>query len=199
MIKREVIFGTTNKTKVEQMRGALEPVGIEVKGVDTKLDIVEDGATVEENARKKALAYAKKLGRTVFSMDNGLYFEGLPDDQQPGQEVRRIDGKSWATNEEMLEYYPRLIRSLGSRVKAYWEYGVALARPDGECVSTTFTTPRIFVDTPSVHGMGDYPLESLQIDPESGGYISEMTEAERARFWQATIGDPLGEFLMANL
>ena len=39
--------------------------------------VVEDGTTAQENARKKAIAYAKALGRLVLSMDNALYFDDL--------------------------------------------------------------------------------------------------------------------------
>ena len=52
-----------------------------------------------------------------------------------------------------------------------------------------FRTPRIFTSVVSNSRIVGYPLESIQIDPESGKYISEMTEEEKARFWQKTIGD----------
>jgi hypothetical protein len=200
MTKREVVFGTTNEAKINQMRSALMPRDIGVLAPREEPEkVVEDGATVEENARKKARAFAKVLGRAAFSVDNGLYFEGLADDLQPGQEVRRIDGKDWASDREMLEYYPRLIGTLGDRVAGRWEYGVALARPDGSCVSTMFVTLRIFTPTPSKHVIAKYPLESLQIDPATGIYIADMTEDEQAAFWQVTVGGPVGDFLEANL
>lgn len=68
MIK-QITFGTTNEAKIKQIRGALAPAGIEVNGVIDKSalpEVVEDGKTANENARKKALAYAKALGKTVF-------------------------------------------------------------------------------------------------------------------------------------
>jgi hypothetical protein len=39
------------------------------------------------------------------------------------------------------------------------------------------------------------PLESIQIDPESGKYISEMNPGERAAFWQKTLGEKLRNFV----
>jgi len=40
-----------------------------------------------------------------------------------------------------------------------------------------------------------YPLESIQIDPASGAYLSEMPPEEQAIFWQQKIGRELCEFL----
>ncbi len=77
---KELIFGTTNEAKIKQIRGALAPSGIEVNGVADKSllpEVIEDGKNANENVRKKALIYAKALGKTVFSMDNTLYINGL--------------------------------------------------------------------------------------------------------------------------
>jgi hypothetical protein len=38
-------------------------------------------------------------------------------------------------------------------------------------------------------------LESIQIDPETGKYISEMTTEEQAEFWQRTLGSKLCSFV----
>src|SRR3989338_1275761 len=92
---KEIMVGTTNEAKVKQIRGALFSLGVSVKGVTDKSllpDVKEDGNTAQENAKKKAVAYAQALNKAVLSMDNALYFKGLPDDEQPGVNVRRING-----------------------------------------------------------------------------------------------------------
>src|SRR3989338_10724264 len=104
---KKLIMGTTNQAKIAQMRDALVSAGIQVEGVaDKKLlpEVVEDGTTVQENARKKATAYAKALGQTVISMDNALFFDGLAPADQPGIHVRRIGGGKAATDEEVLDH-----------------------------------------------------------------------------------------------
>ncbi|MFL5802701.1 MAG: hypothetical protein ACJ8CR_13285, partial [Roseiflexaceae bacterium] len=40
-----------------------------------------------------------------------------------------------------------------------------------------------------------YPLESLQIEPEGGKYISEMTSEEQDAFWQRIVGKELCLFV----
>lgn len=197
MIK-ELTFGTTNPAKILQIKGALSPSGIEVSGIVDKgilPEVVEDGKTANENARKKALAYAKALRRTVFSMDNALYIEGLSDDRQPALNVRRIDGKTATTDEEMIEHYSKLIESLGGRVKGYWEFGVCIATSTGEYEETTIKSPRTFVSKPTTNRQVGYPLESIQIDPSSGKYIADMTQQEQDTFWQQAIGEKLLEFV----
>jgi len=80
-----LIIGTTNEAKIKQIMGALAPLRIPIQGIADKNklpEIRENGTTAQENARKKAIAYAKAFGQTVLSMDNALYFEGLSTEQQ---------------------------------------------------------------------------------------------------------------------
>lgn len=195
---KKLTFGTTNEAKIKQVRGALAPSGIEVNGVADKSllpEVVEDGKTANENARKKALAYAKCLGKTVFSMDNALYINGLASDKQPALNVRRIDGHLATTDEEMIEYYSKLIESLGGKTEGYWEFGICIATPQGEYRETTIKSPRTFVSTQTTNRQAGYPLESIQIDPTSGKYIADMTQEEQDIFWQQAIGKKLLEFV----
>ena len=196
---KELLFGTTNEAKIKQVRGVLAVANITVKGVadaSSLPNIIEDGITAIENARKKALTYAKVLGEIVFSMDNALFLDGLPPEKQPGLNVRRISREvERPTDEQMILYYSQLIASLGDRVHGYWEYGMCIATPEGVCWETAIRAPRIFVKEPSTVIQPGYPLESLQISPESGRYMSELSPAELDLFWQQAIGKPLLEFV----
>ena len=196
---KEIVFGTTNEAKIKQVRGALSPSGIIVEGVKDKSilpEIVEDGKTALENARKKSIAYAIALGRTVFSMDNALYLEGLSTEEQPGLNVRRINGATERpTDEQMLDYYSKLIGKLGGRINGYWEFGICIANLQGQYEETIIKSPRVFVSKPSSKMVEGYPLESIQIEPESGRYISEMTQEKQDLFWQKAIGEPLLKFV----
>lgn len=199
---KTLTIGTTNPAKIVQIRDALIPVGIIVEGVaDKKLlpIVVEDGDTVQENARKKALVYAKALGRLVFSMDNALFLDGLTPEKQPGIHVRRIGGLEASTDAELLEHGVALINSLGGKTTGYWEYGICIASPDGQYWETTLRTPRVFTSKPSQKIVPGYPLESIQIDPETGVYISEMSLEEQAKFWQKTLGKSLADFVSGVL
>lgn len=199
---KEIIYGTSNPAKVAQVRDVLEPLGFVVKSLadfNSKITVDEDGETAEENALKKAAAYSKELNMPVLSMDVALYFNDLPEDKQPGLHVRRINNdESRPSDEEMLAYYANLAASMGDQINGYWRYAFALAWPDGRQVSFTRDTSRIFVSKPSPIIVEGYPLESLQVDPETGKYISEMSKEEIAAFWQNLMGAPLARFVNEN-
>lgn len=192
---REIVFGTSNPAKVAQISGALKPIEVNVIGIGElgiKVEVLEDGETAQENARKKALAFAKAANRPVLSMDNALFLDRLKPEEQPGIHVRRINGRDdRPSDQELLDYYSSLINRLGGNIAGHWEFALALAEPDGKLQETTVISPRRFSETISKKVVQGYPLESIQIDPESGKYISEMTQDEQDEFWQRMIGKQL--------
>ncbi len=189
-----IIVGTTNKAKLKQIGDALAPIGVEVIGIESVKnlpDVLEDGISAQENARKKAVAYAQVLNQRVLSMDNALYLSGLAPEVQPGTHVRRIDGNERATDDELLSYYQKLIHVLGDKVEGYWEFAICIADPNGSVYETTVKTPRVFTSERSSKIVNGYPLESIQINPESGVYLADMTPQEHATYWQQAIGTEL--------
>ena len=148
---KEIVFGTGNKAKIQQVQGALGDA-IQVRGINEfgiDLSLEEDGKTAQENARKKAIAYTDALGRAVFAMDNALYLDDLPDNEQSGLYVRRIGGIECLTDEEMIESYTALVKKLGEKTKGYWEFGASIAQPDGTSIEDSIISPRLFVAKPS--------------------------------------------------
>ncbi len=195
-----LIVGTRNKAKVELIKSILNSLNFDVQGLPDQEfpEIKENGKTALDNARLKARTYARLIGRPVFSMDNALYLEGLAEDKQPGTHVRHINNRiNRPSDQEIIDYYSKLIGKLGHKIKGYWEYGVCAATPDGKTQETAFMSPRIFVSKPSSLVIDGYPLESLQIDPGSGKYGSEMIQAEKITFYQERIiiGQKLREFI----
>jgi len=200
---REIIFGTRNEAKIDQINGALQGTDIVVIGIpegSNELEINEDGKTAQENAHKKARAYADLLGKTVFAMDNALYFKGLDDSSQPSVNVRRFKGDERQGDSQMLEYYRDLIAKIGGEeVDGSWNFGICIARPDGTCSETTIVSPRKFVTKGSNKIVDGYPLESIQKDPVTGKIISDMNQEEQNAFWMREIGKDLQEFVLKNL
>ena len=193
-----LIVGTKNNAKIGQIKSALKSLDIDIKGlpeIDFQ-EVKENGLTALENARSKAIFYSASIGLPVLSTDNALYFNDLASDKQPGLNVRRIEGQDdRASDEELLIYYSSLIKELGDKVNGYWEFGICLAYPDGKTKEMIMKSPRIFVSQPSNSVIEGYPLDSIQIDPKTNKYISEMTQEERDNFWQKTIGQELCHFV----
>lgn len=196
---KELIIGTGNAAKKKAIGSVLIPLGLTIRGTDDlgiTLEIPEDGATARENARKKSLLYAQAAGQPVLSVDNALYLEGLPAEKQPGIHTRSIPGKTGrATDQELLAFYAQTIERLGGRMNGHWEWALCLADAHGRICEHSFFSPRIFVGTPSPRLLPGYPLESIQLDPQSGTYVAEMSEEEQAAFWQKTIGQALVDFV----
>jgi len=196
---KSLIFGTSNSAKVTQLQSVLRPIGVTVSGLPEsakKVNVVEDGVTAQENARKKATTYARALNNAVLSMDNALFLEGLPREEQPSVHVRRINGKKErSTDKEMLDYYVLLIEKLGKRVRGHWDFALCYARPDGSTEEMNIISPRIFVSEQSPVIIEGFPLLSIQIDPMTEKYLSEMTQREQDVFWQQTIGTELAIFV----
>lgn len=78
----KLLYGTGNPAKLDAMRHRLAGLGIELIGLKDlggvkQPEIIEDGKTPLENARKKAEAYFNALHMPVFSCDSGigLFFE----------------------------------------------------------------------------------------------------------------------------
>ena len=70
----KLLYGTKNPSKISVMEKKLKQIGIEVTGLDSLNtvipDVLEDGNTPLENARKKAHAYYNAFKIPVFSCDS---------------------------------------------------------------------------------------------------------------------------------
>jgi XTP/dITP diphosphohydrolase len=191
-----LVYGTKNPAKIAQVQAALKDLDIHVVGLgDLEFTVEEDGYTHEENARKNAIEYSAILKKPALYMDAAIYFDDIADSLQPGLFVRRIPGHTYANDNEMLEYYQKLINDHGGKLSGYWEFSFALGYPNGRSDSFSARAPRVFVSKPHDNLIPGYPLESLQIDPKSEKYMTELSKEEQAERWQHPIGIPLAAFI----
>lgn len=150
--------------------------------VGIKTQVPENGETPAENARQKVDFAFQKCGIPTFAVDSGLYIELFPKDKQPGLFVRRIYGKNQAvSDDEMLRYYQQELDKVGGQSRGTWLTAIAF-RIDGSHIHCeTFTSETFFTSKASRVVMEGEPLNSLQIDPTSGAYFSEMSPDERIK------------------
>ncbi len=177
----KLIYGTGNPAKLESMRRRLAGLGLEIIGLaDLKGEIPkvpEDGKTPLENARQKALAYYEAFGMPVFSCDSGLYFDNVPEEEQPGVHVRTVRGK-YLSDEEMLEHYSSMARRYGD-LKARYRNAVCLVM-DGEHVYEAMEPSmesESFLITGRPHSgirKRGFPLDSLSVDIATGKYFYDL-------------------------
>ena len=108
----KVLFATTNPAKAKKYREQLAEDGIElitIKDLDEEIDINENGKNALENAYIKAKTYYDKTKIPTIGMDDCLFIEGISEEEQPGTNVRRVNGKR-LNDEEMIEYYTKLVK-----------------------------------------------------------------------------------------
>ena len=126
----KVLLGTTNPSKVKRFEDLLSDYDVEfytLKDLGVADEPLESGRTPEENAIIKAKFYSSYFD-VVICNDSGLYFEELPldDIRQPGLNIRTPNGRSRLSDEEAIEYYTKLISSLGGKVNAFYMDALAV-------------------------------------------------------------------------
>lgn len=177
----KILYGTTNKAKLQAMRTALESFDIELIGlgdIDSELpSIDENGKTPLENAEIKAKAYFEVFHIPVFSCDSGLYFDELQEEEQPGLHVRRINGKE-LTDDEMIQYYSSLAESHGGRITGRYRNAIYFILDENHHYSSMdmsiATEPFILGTEPHSKRVEGFPLDSLSIDIETGRYYYDL-------------------------
>ena len=190
----KLLYGTGNSAKLEIMRRTLAGLHVDgreeieihgLKDMDKEAPSVpETGETVLENARQKAYTYYDYFRVPVFSCDSGLYFEGLPEEAQPGLHVRTVNG-TYLTDDEMLDYYSGLAKTYGD-LKARYYNAICLVLDrehiyecmDESLVSKTFLITSVPYSKVIHKG---FPIDSLSVDMDSGKYFYEQGEKELAQ------------------
>lgn len=176
----KLLYATSNNSKVHNMHRRLEGMPIEIvtpKNLGIQIDVVEDGKTAVQNATKKAQAYYDKTKLPTIAGDSGLFIDGIPDDKQPGLFVRRVNGKT-LTDDEMIEYYTKLIESIGGKSTGYYVTGLALVTEEGLVTTEISENKFILSSTISKNSHRGNPLDVMTIDPVSRKFYTDMTDED---------------------
>lgn len=91
-MKRKILIATTNPGKIAEIKAMLD-INVQwvgLSGFPALAEIKEDGKTFAENARKKAIGYAKATGLWTIADDSGLMVDTLGG--APGIKSARFSG-----------------------------------------------------------------------------------------------------------
>lgn len=127
----ELLVATRNKKKLEEIREILKDLGLRVTSLADLKDapaIVEDGATFEQNAIKKAATIALYTKKLVLGEDSGLEVRALK--QRPGVYSARYSGPD-ATDLKNNRLLLRELKRIPS-VRRQARYRCAVALADGK-------------------------------------------------------------------
>jgi XTP/dITP diphosphohydrolase len=129
-----LILATTNKNKVKEFQEMLKDFPIEIRSLSdfgTLPEAIEDGATFDENAYKKAIHTAKILGFPAIADDSGLMVEALAG--APGVYSARYAGEK-ATDKENVDKLLREMQGIKNR-KAAFQCVLSIAVPSGPALT----------------------------------------------------------------
>lgn len=134
----KLIFATHNVGKVREMRALLAGLPVEALSADeagVRDDVVEDGATFEENAMKKARHAAKRTDQWAVADDSGICIDAF--NGAPGVHTARWAGEG-ASSETLVQHTLRQLANVpeGQR-RAHFQSTLVLVDPDGR--TWTFT------------------------------------------------------------
>ncbi|MFA5238919.1 MAG: XTP/dITP diphosphatase [Phycisphaerae bacterium] len=92
-MKRKILVATTNPGKVAELRAMLDSNvdWANLSDFPNINEVKEDGQTFAENARKKALGYARQTGLWTVADDSGLVVDALAG--EPGVKSARFSGE----------------------------------------------------------------------------------------------------------
>jgi 8-oxo-dGTP diphosphatase len=176
----KLIYGTTNKAKIEFMKKRVEPLGIELLSLEDvnapKLRIDENGNSPLENAKIKALAYYEALKMPLFSCDSGLYIDGLDDARQPGINVRGLHDHM--NDDDTRAYYSSLAAEFGGKMTARYKNAICLILDEtriyeyiGDDIASE---PFWLVSKPHEKRNEGFPLDCISVHIESGKYYYDI-------------------------
>lgn len=179
-----LLYATGNPAKIIAMQNRIRELGIELiglKDLNREIpDVIEDGNTPLENARKKALGYYETFQIPLFSCDSGLYIDGIPQELQPGIHVRTINGK-YLSDAEMMEYYSGMALKYGD-LTARYRNAICLVLDEDHIYQameeSMASKPFIITSKPHPRRKEGFPLDSLSIDIKTGKYYYELEDGE---------------------
>jgi len=176
----KLVFATHNKGKLLEMKQILGDIGIVVLSAEeagVHDEPVEDGATFEINALKKALETGKATHEWAVADDSGLCIKALGG--EPGVFSKRWAGEG-ADDAKIIEYTFQKIKNIpeGER-EAWFESAVALVSPSGDYWLFNGIVSGKLSQSPRGRHLPGLPYDVFFIPEGEERTFGEMTGAEK--------------------
>jgi XTP/dITP diphosphohydrolase len=129
-----IVLATNNRNKVKEFKALTRDFPLKVKCLKDYgplPEVIEDGATFDDNAYKKALHYARVLGVPALADDSGLVVDAL--NGAPGVYSARYSGEN-ATDWDNCEKLLKEMKNQKDR-SARFQCVLSLATPGGPALT----------------------------------------------------------------
>ncbi len=170
-----LVVGSRNLKKREEIVEILGDLGLDLHdltGWPNAPEVVEDGATFVDNARKKAVELARYLSQWVLGEDSGLVVPAL--NGRPGVHSARYAGKQGDDAANNARLLAELAPLPDDRRAAYYVCTAALADPAGE-VRVVVEGRCHGVITREPRGNGGFGYDPLFLIPEYHRTFGELS------------------------
>ncbi len=155
-----LVVATTNPGKLREIQRVLDGAGVELRTLADYPPLPEPeepGATFAENARLKALYYARATGELTVAEDSGLVIDGL--DGEPGVRSARYLGADASYPDRFAHIFAELDRRGRRDSPARFICALVLARDGRILFETTGTVEgRIAPEPRGTNGFGYDPI-----------------------------------------
>jgi XTP/dITP diphosphohydrolase len=170
-----LVLGTRNTKKRQELAEILADLPLELRDLTAYPDapeVVEDGATFEENARKKARDLARALGQWVLGEDSGLVVPVLKG--RPGLLSARYAGTQGDDAANNAKLLAELAPFPDDQRAAYYVCTAALANPQGDVQEVTTGTCHGLI-VRDYRGSGGFGYDPLFLIPEYHQTFGELS------------------------
>ena len=174
-----LVLASANPDKVREIRELLGSAGVELLPRPPSVgDVVEDGDTLEENARLKALALVEATGEAAVADDTGLFVDAL--DGEPGVFTARFAGEG-ATYADNVAKMLSVMADVPAERRGARFVTCALVRwPDGrELAVEGVLLGTIATEARGTNGFGYDPVFVPDPPDGDGRTLAEMTTEEK--------------------
>lgn len=175
---RVVLIATTNQGKLREIRQILRGVPVAVKTLEDFPHVAapdETGASFAENARQKALYYARATALVTLAEDSGFVVDALGG--EPGIHSARYLREDAPYIERFNDIYARVKKSGASNRSARFVCAAAVAESEASVFETSKTVEGLLAPAPA--GSNGFGYDPIFFYPPYGKTFGEVSDEEK--------------------
>jgi XTP/dITP diphosphohydrolase len=175
---RKLLIATTNKGKAREFQTMLQGITFQLVTLSDEnitIDVDENGRTYEENARLKAVTYAKESGLLTLADDSGLEVDVLGG--EPGIRSARYAGKG-VSDADRNAYLLSKLKNVPEKERgARFVCVIAVATPEGKVKIFTGECRGVITNAPQ--GGNGHGYDPVFYVPELSKTMAELMIEEK--------------------